>query len=55
MLTPDEYRALLRQDLCGFIEKSFYELNPHTEFRSNWHIEVMTNELERCRRGEPNG
>jgi predicted phage terminase large subunit-like protein len=53
-LTANEYRALLRQDLNAFIEKSFYELNPTTPFFRNWHIEVITAELEACRRGETN-
>ena len=43
---------LLRRDLYGFIEKSFYELNPTTPFLRNWHIELMAAELEACRRGE---
>ena len=31
-LALNEYYALLRQNFCGFIERSFYELNP----RQNW-------------------
>ena len=50
--TINEYHAALRHDFCGFIERSFYELNPETEFLVNWHIEVMAAELEACRRGE---
>src|ERR1700741_3977093 len=51
-LTPNEYRAMLRSDFNGFIERSFYELNPTTPFLSSWHIEVIAAELEACRRGE---
>jgi predicted phage terminase large subunit-like protein len=51
-LTVNEYHAILRRDFCGFIERSFYELNPETEFLPNWHIEVIAEELEACRRGE---
>jgi predicted phage terminase large subunit-like protein len=51
-LTPEEYKTFLRQDLCGFIQRSFYELNPQTEYLPNWHIEVIAAELEKCRRGE---
>ena len=51
-LTPNEYRAMLRSDFNGFIERSFYELNPTTPFQSSWHIEVIAAELEACRRGE---
>ena len=47
-----EYRALLRHDLAYFIERSFAEVNPGTDFAPNWHIEVMAHELERCRTGE---
>lgn len=51
-LTQTEYRALLRQDLCAFIQRAFHALNPHTEFLPNWHIEVISAELEKCRTGE---
>lgn len=50
--TPAEYRAILRNDFYTFAERSFVELNPATEFGHNWHIEVMAQELERCRLGE---
>jgi predicted phage terminase large subunit-like protein len=42
----------LRQDLCAFIERCFYELNATTRFLPNWHIEVVAAALEACRRGE---
>jgi predicted phage terminase large subunit-like protein len=51
-LSPSNYRALLRQDLHTFTERSFYELNPTTEFMSNWHLELVTAALDACRRGE---
>jgi hypothetical protein len=51
-LTPKQYKTFLRQDLCTFIERSFRELNPQTEYLPNWHIEVIAAELEKCRRGE---
>jgi predicted phage terminase large subunit-like protein len=53
-LTPNEYNALLRQDFYAFIQRSFYVLNPQTEFLPNWHIEVIAAELEKCRTGETN-
>src|SRR5438132_11720027 len=46
-----EFAALLRSDFNGFIERSFYELNPTTEFRDNWHIHVIAHELEQVRLG----
>ena len=51
-LTYREYQALLRQDFYIFIERSFQELNPQTQFLPNWHIEVIASELEACRRGD---
>src|SRR6266581_7598839 len=51
-LTLNEYHAVLRQDFCAFIERSFDELNPQTEFLPNWHIEVIAAELEACRNGQ---
>ncbi len=54
IITPAEYRSLLRADFNTFIERSLYELNPTTEFRRNWHIEEIAAKLEACRRGEIN-
>lgn len=51
-LSDSDYHALLRRDLCAFIERSFYDLNPAAEFLPNWHIEVVASALEACRRGE---
>ncbi len=51
-LTADEYAAILRRNLYAFIARTFYELNPETEFKPNWHIEVIAAELEACWRGE---
>lgn len=47
-----EYAALLRGDFHGFIERSFYELNPGTEFQDNWHLHVIADTLEQVRLGE---
>jgi predicted phage terminase large subunit-like protein len=47
-----DYRLLVRSDLYAFTQRSFYELNPTTEFLPNWHIEVITSALEACRRGK---
>lgn len=51
-MTPDQYHAILRRDFYSFLQRSFMELNPQTDFAHSWHIEVMAEELERCRRGE---
>src|SRR5262249_52012735 len=56
LLSPARmYAHLLRHDLSAFIHRSFLELNPQTQFHSNWHIEVVASKLEdvrsgRCRR-----
>jgi len=51
IVTKREYAALLRNDLLGFIHLSFLELNPTTEFKNNWHLEVIAHELELVRHG----
>ena len=51
VVTPVEYRALLRFDLCAFIERCFYLLNPQTRFLMNWHIEVLAAKLMGCYEG----
>src|SRR5690242_9498031 len=51
-LSLPEYDAALRNDFHTFVERSFMELNPGTEFANNWHLEVMAAALERCLAGE---
>ena len=51
-LSPDEYDAILRSDLGYFAERCFCELNPQTEFLTNWHIEVIAAKLAAVREGE---
>ena len=51
-LTSAEYRALLRQDFYAFIHRCFVQINPHTNFQPNWHIEVIAAKLEDCRQGK---
>ena len=46
-----ELQAVLRTDFVAFVERSFYELNPETEYLHNWHIEVIASALEECRSG----
>jgi len=42
---------ILRHDLHAFVERSFYELNPSTQFQDNWHIGVITDRMEQLRTG----
>jgi len=51
-LNSNEYAALLRQDLYAFIERTFCQLHPSTEFLPNWHIELIAGELEACLAGK---
>ncbi|MBV9859630.1 MAG: phage terminase large subunit [Alphaproteobacteria bacterium] len=51
-LTPREYAAMLRQDLCSFAQRCFLELTPGAAFAMNWHIEVIAARLAAVRRGE---
>jgi len=47
-----EYELILRLDLMSFIERSFYELNPQTDFSPCPHIEFVASRLEACRQGK---
>ena len=47
-----ELRTLLRRSLILFIEASFVELNPVTDFSLNWHIELIAQALEDCMSGK---
>jgi predicted phage terminase large subunit-like protein len=51
MLSQKKYAYLLRRDFVSFIERSFYELNPQTDFILGPHIELMAGKLEACRLG----
>ena len=51
-LSVFEYEFLLRLDFMSFVERSFYELNPQTNFESSPFLELIAGKLEACRRGE---
>lgn len=44
--------AVLRNDFPSFVRKSFNTVNPGTQYLPNWHIEAISYQLERIRRGE---
>jgi len=48
----EEYQAALRQDLMTFTERCFHQLNPQGGYLHNWHLDLIVDRLERCRRGE---
>lgn len=50
--SPQEFRALLRQDFYSFMHRSFGELNPGTTFLHNWHLELIASKLTAVLRGE---
>jgi hypothetical protein len=45
-------KAASRTNLVTFIHRCFLYLNPGGRFFSNWHIEAIAYQLERCLRGE---
>ena len=51
-INKQELQAFLRRDFTLFIERSFSELNPQTEYLHNWHLEVIADALEQCRAGK---
>jgi predicted phage terminase large subunit-like protein len=50
--TKEQYQAILRKNFVTFVDRSFRELNPQTEFKHNGHINVIGNALEQCRMGK---
>lgn len=52
LLSYIQYEFILRRDLMGFIERSFYELNPQTTFSKSPHIEMLASMLEAVRQGK---
>lgn len=49
--SADEYNAILRYDLTSFIDRSFCELVPQTDFIPGQYIELLASTLEKCRTG----
>lgn len=43
--------AILRQDFSSFITKVFHTINPCTEYKTNWHIDLIADYLEAVRTG----
>jgi len=50
-LSPEEYRAICRQDLYSFATRCFVHLNGRAAFRPNWHLEVISAALQDCLAG----
>ena len=44
--------AALRNDLTAFTQRCFQTVVPGQQFLPNWHIDAITYQLERVRRGE---
>lgn len=51
-VSPQELYEILRRDLMSFIIRCFLELNPHTPFLSNWHIELIADKLQQVALGK---
>jgi len=47
-----ELDAVLRRDFLSFVERAYYELNPHKELSISPYLERLAGALERCRTGE---
>ncbi len=47
-----ELDAILRTDLCAFVQRCFVHLNPGARFERNWHHEAITYQLDRVFRGD---
>ena len=47
-----EYEALLRADFAGFAERCFHELNPRSDFATNWHVRVIAAKLAAVHQGK---
>lgn len=44
-LTPNDFDLLLRQDLATFLHRSFLQLDPHSNFSWNWHLDLLADRL----------
>lgn len=51
-INKKELQALTRNKFTMFVDGSFYELNPQTQYLPNWHVDVIAAALEECRVGK---
>lgn len=49
---PDPMKELLRSSFYAFTIRAFQEVYPGTEFKQNWHLELIASRLEAVARGE---
>lgn len=49
-LTREEFRLLTRNDFPFFCRQVFGVVNPETEYLHNWHIDLLSEYLEACRK-----
>jgi hypothetical protein len=47
-----EYTVLLQSDFSTFIQRSFTTVSTSSDYRHNWHIDLIASKLEQCRKGE---
>jgi predicted phage terminase large subunit-like protein len=52
ILTPAEFDALTRSDFQIFVERVYAEFNPGSTFLDNFHIPIITTNLEAVRQGK---
>jgi predicted phage terminase large subunit-like protein len=52
IVTPAEYRAILRADFTAFSELVFATVAPGDKYEPNWHAEVMSEALRKVATGE---
>ncbi|MDX1917185.1 MAG: phage terminase large subunit [Rickettsiaceae bacterium] len=49
---PDIIKSILKKDLPCFIHKVFNTINPGAEYVSNWHIDLISEYLTACEKGQ---
>ncbi len=46
------FKAVLRNDLSAFIEKTFQTIVPGDHYNRTWHIDAIAHALDQCLSGE---
>ena len=52
MTEEDALSLILKKDFYSYIQKVFYEVTGGEDFINSWHLEVICDTLEKCRKGE---
>lgn len=52
MNNKETFNAVCRNDFYAFMQKAFTVIDGSQDFKGNWHLELISDKLEQCRKGK---